>query len=123
VAVLEAELSCKPARSHKRDAGGLDSALTSATCSRMTQRQKQFWMARTPQFAVATLGLVFLATLTFSADARGIHGMGREFGGHGAHGPQFSGDRRRGNDAYTKAASDERDKLLTTKLKSICRGC
>jgi hypothetical protein len=91
----------------------------------MTQRQKQFWIARTPRCAVftATLGLVFLATSTFSADARGIHGMGREFGSHGTRGPQFSGDQRRGNDAYTKAASDERDKLLTTKLKSICRGC
>jgi hypothetical protein len=98
---------------------------TAPFVSRMTKRQKQFWMARTPQPAVvtATLGLVFLSTLTFSADARGIHGMGREFGGHGTHGPQFSGDRRRGNDAYTKAASEETDKLLTTKLKSICRGC
>jgi hypothetical protein len=98
---------------------------TALFVSQMTPRQKQFWTARTPQFAVvtATLGLVFLAALTFSADARGIHGVGREFGSHGTHRPQFSGDRRRGNDAYTKAASDERDKLLTTKLKSICRGC
>ena len=82
-------------------------------------------MARMPQSAVvaATLGLAFLATLTSSADARGIHGIGRNFGGHGTHGPQFSGDRRHGNDAHIKAASDERDKLLTTKLKSICRGC
>jgi hypothetical protein len=90
----------------------------------MTTRQKQFWMARMAQFAVvaATLGLAFL-TSTFSADARGIHGIGRDFGGHGTRGPQFSGDRRHGNDAYIKAASDERDKLLTTKLKSICRGC
>jgi hypothetical protein len=91
----------------------------------MTQRQNQFSIALTPQPAVlaATLGLVFLATSTFSAEARGFHGIGREFGSHGTHGAQFSGDRRRGNDAYTKAASEERDKLLTTKLKSICRGC
>ncbi len=25
--------------------------------------------------------------------------------------------------AYTKAASDEEDRLLNSKLKSICRGC
>ena len=39
------------------------------------------------------------------------------------HGPQFAGDRHHRNDAYTKAVSDERDKLLNSKLKSICRGC
>jgi len=90
----------------------------------MTQRQKQFWIARELQSAVVTftLGLVFLTTLAFTADARGVHGIGRDFGGHGTHGPQLSGDRRHGNDAYVKAASDERDKLLT-KLKNICRGC
>lgn len=38
-------------------------------------------------------------------------------------GAPFAGDRRHGNDAYVKAASDERDKLLDTKIKSICRGC
>jgi hypothetical protein len=32
-------------------------------------------------------------------------------------------DRRGGNDAYGKAASDEADKLLNSRLKSICRGC
>ena len=37
---------------------------------------------------------------------------------HGAH---FAGGRR--NDAYAKAASNELDKLLNTKIKSICRGC
>jgi hypothetical protein len=31
--------------------------------------------------------------------------------------------RRHGNDGHIKAASDEREKLLTTRLKSICRGC
>jgi hypothetical protein len=112
-------------RSRWRDAGSLDSALKGAIYIRMIQRKKQIWMPRTPQSAVipAALGLAFLATLTFSADARGIHGIGRDFGGHGRHGPQFSGDRRHGDDAYIKAGSDERDKLLTTKLKSICRGC
>ena len=37
---------------------------------------------------------------------------------HGAH---LAGGRR--NDAYAKAASNELDKLLNTKIKSICRGC
>ena len=49
------------------------------------------------------------------ADARGGHG----FGGHGG---EFAGGYRHGNDSYVKAASDEREKLLETKLKSICRG-
>jgi hypothetical protein len=43
-------------------------------------------------------------------------------GGHGMHGGGFSGGGRRGNSPYIKAASNERDKLLS-KLKSICRGC
>ena len=38
-------------------------------------------------------------------------------------GPNLPGGRRRGNDNYVKAASEEREKLLNTKLKSICRGC
>jgi hypothetical protein len=82
-------------------------------------------MARAARSAVIaiTLGVACLTTLTLSADARGGPGLGRGFGGHGMHGPQFAGDRRHGNDAYTKAVSDERDKLLNSKLKSICRGC
>jgi hypothetical protein len=44
-------------------------------------------------------------------------------GGFAGHGPQGAGGRRHGNDNYIKAASEDRDKLLTTKLKSICRGC
>ena len=35
----------------------------------------------------------------------------------------LAGGRRHGNNAYMKAASEERDKLLNTQLKSICRGC
>jgi hypothetical protein len=82
-------------------------------------------MARAARSAVIaiTLGVACLTTLTLSADARGGHGLGRGFGGHGMRGPQFAGDRRHSNDAYTKAVSDERDKLLNSKLKSICRGC
>jgi hypothetical protein len=39
------------------------------------------------------------------------------------HGAPFAGDRRHANDSYIKAASQERDKLLNTQIKSICRGC
>jgi hypothetical protein len=53
------------------------------------------------------------------AEARGGHG----FGERGMHGSEFAGGRRRGNDNYVKAASEEREKPLNTKLKSICRGC
>jgi len=61
--------------------------------------------------------------LTLSANARGGHGPGGGLGGQGTHGEQFAGGRRRGNDSYVKAASEERDRLLNTQIKSICRGC
>lgn len=72
--------------------------------------------------AAAVLTLAFLTMSALSADARG-HGFGHTFAGHGMHGPQFAGGRRHGNDGYIKAASQERDKLLNTQIKSICRGC
>jgi hypothetical protein len=66
-----------------------------------------------------------MAGFVLPADARG---GGRGFSGHGGsghagHGPLFAGGRRHGNDEYVKSASDNRDKLLTTRIKSICRGC
>jgi hypothetical protein len=66
-----------------------------------------------------------MAGFVLPADARG---GGRGFSGHGrsdhgGHGPLFAAGRRYGNDAYVKSASDDRDKLLTTRIKSICRGC
>jgi hypothetical protein len=70
----------------------------------------------------APIGLAALiATCAHSAQARGGHGFGR--GGHGPHRAQFAGDRSHGNNAYAKAASDERERLLTNRIKSICRGC
>jgi hypothetical protein len=66
---------------------------------------------------IAALSAAFMA----AAEARGGgHGLGRGVSARGAH---FAGDRRHGNDSYMKAASDERDKLLANKIKSICRGC
>ena len=64
--------------------------------------------------------LVALVLFPLAAQARG--GMGFHMhGGPGMHHGRFVGGRH-GNDSYIKAASDERDKLLS-KLKSICRGC
>jgi hypothetical protein len=78
-----------------------------------------------PLAIVTTILTVTLsAAFAVSAEARGGgQGYGRGFVGHSMHGAHFVGGRRHGNDTYIKAASDERDKLLTTKLKSICRGC
>jgi hypothetical protein len=78
------------------------------------------------------LATAWLISFALPADARGFHGghglgghgLGEHgFGGHGVRGAPFAGDRAHGNDAYVKAASEERDKLLNTKIRSICRGC
>jgi hypothetical protein len=48
------------------------------------------------------------------------------FGMHGGalrSGGAIAGDQRHANDEHVKAASDEEDRLLNTKIKSICRGC
>ena len=73
-------------------------------------------MARSAIVATSLFIVAFLMILTPPADARGDHSLS----GHGA---EFAGGHRRGNGSYVKAASDEREKLLDTKLKSICRGC
>ena len=62
---------------------------------------------------------LFLIALAAPADARGGGGYSRGNVGD----EHLAGGRRHGNNAYIKAASEERDKLLNTKLKSICRGC
>jgi hypothetical protein len=77
----------------------------------------------------AVLMTVALATSMAPAEARGGgHGFHRGgLSGRSAHVAgdrhSFAGDRRHADDAYVKAAEDENDKLLATKLKSICRGC
>ena len=70
---------------------------------------------------IAVVSVTLLAACTLSAQARGGHGF--EGHGLGAHGEQFAGGHRHSNDSYIKAATEEREKLLDTKLKSICRGC
>ena len=83
--------------------------------------------------------LMMLIAATPAADARGVHGLehgGFGHGGLGMHGIRgghamggaggagaFAGDRRHADDAYTKGASDEQDRLLNSKIKYICRGC
>jgi hypothetical protein len=72
----------------------------------------------------ASIAVALLAASTLAAEARGGHGFGHAFGGgHAMHGSQFAGGHRHGNDVYIKAASEERDKLPNTQIKSICRGC
>lgn len=78
--------------------------------------------------------LILLMAMAAPAEARGGHGFGHHGFHHGSGGHEIrgndgdgsgssAGDRRHGNDAYAKAASEEEDKLLNTKIKSICRGC
>lgn len=79
-------------------------------------------MRRAARSAITAVsfGAVLLTAFTHPVKARG---GGHGSGGHGLHGLHFAGGHRHGNDPYIKAASDERDKLLTAKLKDICRDC
>jgi hypothetical protein len=75
----------------------------------------------------ASLAIVvaLVSALTPAANARGgWHGGAHAEAGEQVHaGATGGGGRRHGNDSYMKAAAAERDKLLNSKLKSICRGC
>jgi hypothetical protein len=73
--------------------------------------------------SIITLGVAILIGFAASAEARGGGGQAHGAAGWSEHGAGSGGGRRHGNDGYMKAASQERDKLLNTKLKSICRGC
>jgi hypothetical protein len=53
----------------------------------------------------------------------GHHGMADGPGSATRQSGAFAGDQRHANDDYVKAAAQEEDKLLDTKIKSICRGC
>jgi hypothetical protein len=71
--------------------------------------------------------LILSMLMAASAEARGGHGFHHGLGGHEMHGSDsggsFASNPRHGNDAYVRAASEEEDKLLNTKIKSICRAC
>jgi hypothetical protein len=80
--------------------------------------------------AVLTAVILGLVPTRPPAAARGGHHGG--FGGHhgmrggfsgGTHGDGLAGDQRHANNEYVKAASKEEDKLLDSKIKSICHGC
>ena len=83
---------------------------------------------------MGTTAVLLAAALLGSPPAavtRGHHGFGRGvFGMHGfgMHGGALRGggalgsDQRHADDDYVKAASNEENRLLNTKIKSICRG-
>jgi hypothetical protein len=70
-----------------------------------------------------TLAAACLIALAFSANARGGHESEAASAPSATHSAQFAGGRRHGNNPHIKAAIEERDRLLTTQLKSICKGC
>ena len=78
-----------------------------------------------------TLALLGGVAAPPAADARGgrhgglggHHGMGAGSGGGMRGSGTFASDQRHANDDYVKAATQEEDKLLDTKIKSICQGC
>jgi hypothetical protein len=94
----------------------------------MTYQQAKFTRSRAARI-IAAAGSILIVSMAMAAPAqtRGGHGFHHGSGSHEMHGTHgggsFAGNRRHGNDAYVKAASDEEDKLLNTKIKSICRGC
>ena len=94
----------------------------------MLDHQAKFSRPRAARVIAAVSFILILSMLmTASAEARGGHDFHHGLGGHEMHGNDgggsFAGNRRHGNDAYVRAASEEEDKLLNTKIKSICRGC
>ena len=92
----------------------------------MPHQQAKFTRSRAAH-VVAAAGSILILSMTMAApaNARGGHGFHHGSGGHEMRdgGGSFASNHRRGNDAYVKAAAEEEDKLLNTKIKSICRGC
>lgn len=74
--------------------------------------------------ATLVLGFVIYAVTLLPAEARGgVHVFGHAYSSFGSRGAHFAAGRHYGNDQYIKASSNDLDKLLSTKLKGICRGC
>ena len=73
--------------------------------------------------AVLLSSLLLISALSPAAEARSRH---KARGAHAHNGSHMEGDRsaqNRRNDKRLKSAADEADKLLNTRIKSICRGC
>ena len=84
------------------------------------------------RFGMTIVTLALLGSLGSlpTADARerhvgfhGHHGMGGGMGGLARGDGRLASDQQHANDEYVKAAAEEEDKLLDSKIKSICRGC
>jgi hypothetical protein len=83
------------------------------------------------RLTILTAALLGLVAALPQAGARGSH-HGRFAHPHGISGDTDRGSRsggavasnhRHADDDYVKAAAAEEDKLLNTKIKSICQGC
>ena len=68
------------------------------------------------------LALLLVAAAPSLADARTTHGHGRHAASRGA-GTTGQAGRQAVNDEHVWAASEQIDKVLDGKIKSICRGC
>ncbi|CCE10314.1 conserved exported hypothetical protein [Bradyrhizobium sp. STM 3843] len=80
--------------------------------------------------AAAGVAALLIGAAVLPASARSRHGIGHGFSSHGSVSGVHAAGRTRfateGRDAdgrYVKAASDQLDRLLDTRMKSICRGC
>jgi hypothetical protein len=73
------------------------------------------------------LGLLLAVAAPSIADARTVHGRhaARHVGIHGSRTAHTgsAGERQAGNTDHVGAASEEIDKVLDSRIKSICRGC
>jgi hypothetical protein len=91
----------------------------------MTHPPTSFNRTRAARVTTAAATLIFVVSMIMvrPAEARGGHGFHHGFGEHGIRGGEFAGDRRQSYDAHMKAASQEEDKPLNSKIRSIYRGC
>lgn len=90
-----------------------------------TMITRQSWFSG---FCATLAAAAIVASSIAPAAARGgghggfHHGLSGGYAMRGGSG-SFAGDRRHANDTYVTAASKDLDKVLDTKIKSICRGC